>query len=84
MQAMIQKFAYRYYRFSRVSIEYWFSRIGVNLLIGTETGLYLLDRSGNGKGEKCLFRFCLIPASFTQETTNICCAQKIACCRYCS
>lgn len=23
---------------------------GVNLLIGTENGLFLLDRSGNGKG----------------------------------
>ena len=24
--------------------------IGVNLIVGTETGLYLLDRSGYGKG----------------------------------
>ena len=25
--------------------------VGVNLLIGTDNGLYLLDRSGNDKGE---------------------------------
>ena len=24
---------------------------GVNLLVGTENGLYLLDRSGHGKGK---------------------------------
>ena len=26
--------------------------VGVNLLIGTDNGLYLLDRSGNDKGKK--------------------------------
>lgn len=31
-------------------ILYFFVFEGVNLLIGTENGLYLLDRSGNGKG----------------------------------
>ena len=30
-----------------------FHILGVNLLVGTESGLYLLDRSGYGKG-KCL------------------------------
>ena len=27
-----------------------FFSVGVNLIVGTETGLYLLDRSGYGKG----------------------------------
>ncbi len=27
--------------------------LGVNLLIGTDNGLMLLDRSGQGKGKKC-------------------------------
>lgn len=25
--------------------------VGVNLIVGTENGLYLLDRSGHGKGK---------------------------------
>lgn len=29
--------------------------IGVNLLVGTENGLYLLDRSGNGKGRNSCY-----------------------------
>ena len=31
--------------------------VGVNLIVGTENGLYLLDRSGHGKGKYSAFTY---------------------------
>lgn len=39
--------------------------LGVNLIVGTETGLYLLDRSGYGKGEDFRNVFILLVISFS-------------------
>ena len=35
----------------RSVVVFFFDSSGVNLIVGTESGLYLLDRSGYGKGK---------------------------------
>ena len=42
--------------------------VGVNLIVGTENGLYLLDRSGHGKGKYSAFTYnCLIHCASIDE-----------------
>ena len=49
---MCVKFSFEYLLVIYFNIFSLSKYVGVNLLIGTDNGLYLLDRSGNDKGKR--------------------------------